>query len=175
MGKTVSRTSKRGVVLALCLSFLLLTGFTFQPSHTLAAGRSISSHTTSPATSCGSPFWDLLSSYQTRGNGYTLEVYSFAQYDAISGAYCGKVAAQAEVYQPPHQPIGTLQAKSWGCGSLRCLLASSSINVQAGLNGKWWSTPLASSSYNAVDGCVFASGFYSPFSSSTYYTNCVYV
>lgn len=174
MGKTSSCISKRGVALALCLSFLLLTGFTFQPSHVFAAGWSISSHTARPAAPCSKPYWQLLSSYQTSGNGYILDVYSYAQYDSVTGYYCGNVDAEADVYQPPHQPVGTLQTKSWGCGSLRCLLGSGSINVQARTNGSWWGAGVVNS-YNAVNGCVFASGYYSPFSPNTYYTNCVYI
>ena len=125
------------------------------------------------ANGCYGCSWDQIASasYGRIGSGYYKAVFVYAQYDSYSGNYCGYVAVQGELDQPPHQPISTLNATLWGGCSGSCL--SNTIQVYPNNSYYWWYTNWVSTYYVNYNSCLTGGVFYLQLPGT--YTNCVYV
>lgn len=194
MAKPISRGFTKWVIGVLCLSLLLgVAGFISPSAHaatlSVAASHTAHPHVHAPvkhskpycAPSHQSPHgcygcaWDLINSAPGgQGSNYYFEVDVYAQYDSYSGLYCGYVAVQAALDQPPHSQVSTLNATLWGgCNHSCYTVLSNTIQVQPNNYYYWWYTNWVSTYYYYGNGCLVGGAFYLQLHAA--YTSCIYV
>ncbi|MEO8974116.1 MAG: hypothetical protein ABI406_21210 [Ktedonobacteraceae bacterium] len=190
MTKPVSRGFTQWVVGVLCFSLLFGVAAFISPSahaatRSVSVSQAVHSHVHAPVrhsipncvisrqlpNSCYGCSWDQIASasYGRAGSGYYKAVFVYAEYDNYSGTYCGYIAVQGELDQPPHQQVSTLNATLYGgCGG-SCL--SNTIQVYPNNYYNWWFTNWVSTYYVNYNSCLTGAVFYLQLPGT--YTNCV--
>lgn len=140
MSSTFSGLKKWCLVIT-SVAILFMASLTFLPtSHALAATVSTHTHAHPNCVAqhvphgCYSQCYAAQEGFTSRTLGsYILETWLYIGYDSTTGAYCGWSEALSDVYQPAHQPVGTLY--NYACGN-GCGLTTVAVSPRS--SGTWW-------------------------------------